>query len=117
MKSKDDDESQPRQHRVVQQGLSHSAAAPKSSTACRPVSIALPPSPASTRPLAPTATCGLSIFADDHPLLETEVAGDQPPQPIDVQIAGAKRLKIVVDYGQNLDTGDWLNLCDAKIVK
>jgi hypothetical protein len=59
----------------------------------------------------------LSIFADDHPLLETEIAGDQPPQPIDVEITGAKRLKLVVDFGQNLDTGDWLNLCDAKIVK
>jgi hypothetical protein len=59
----------------------------------------------------------LSIFADDHSLLETEVAGDQPSQPIDVEITGAKRLKLVVDFGQNLDTGDWLNLCDAKIVK
>ena len=59
----------------------------------------------------------LAIFADDHPLLETEIAGDQPPQPIDVEISGAKRLKILVDFGQNLDSGDWLNLCDAKIVK
>ena len=59
----------------------------------------------------------LSIFGDDRPLLETEIAGDQPPQPIQLDIAGVKRLKIVVDYGQNLDTGDWLNLCDARIVK
>jgi hypothetical protein len=59
----------------------------------------------------------LAILADDRPLLETEVAGDQPPQPIDVDIAGAKRLKILVEFGQNLDSGDWLNLCDAKIVK
>lgn len=59
----------------------------------------------------------LSILADDRPLLETEIAGGQPPQPIDVQIAGAKKLKILVDFGQNLDTGDWLNLCDPKIVK
>ena len=59
----------------------------------------------------------LSIFADDRPLLETEVAGSGPSQPIDVEITGAKRLKILVDFGQNLDAGDWLNLCDAKIVK
>jgi hypothetical protein len=59
----------------------------------------------------------LAILADDHPLLETEIAGDQPPQPIDVEISGVKRLKILVDFGQNLDSGDWLNLCDAKIVK
>lgn len=59
----------------------------------------------------------LAVFADDRPLLETAVTGSQPPVPIDVQIGGAKRLKIVVDYGENLDTGDWLNLCDAKLVK
>ncbi len=67
-----------------------------------------------------TATNGavkLAIFADDRPLIETAVTGSQPPVPIDVQISGAKRLKIVVDYGDNLDTGDWLNLCDAKLVK
>jgi hypothetical protein len=59
----------------------------------------------------------LAIFADDRPLLETDVAGDQPPQAVDVEITGAKRLRILVDFGQNQDTGDWLNLCDAKIVK
>lgn len=59
----------------------------------------------------------LSILADDRPLLQTEVAGGQAPQPIDLQIAGAKRLRLLVDFGRNLDTGDWLNLCDAKIVK
>jgi hypothetical protein len=59
----------------------------------------------------------LAIFADGQPLLETEIAGNQPAQPIDVEIAGVKRLKILVDFGQNLDTGDWVNLCDAKIVK
>ena len=59
----------------------------------------------------------LSVFADDHALLETEITGSDAPQPIDVQIDGAKLLRIFVDYGHNQDTGDWLNLCDAKIVK
>jgi hypothetical protein len=57
------------------------------------------------------------ISGDDQSLLDVEIAGDEPPQPIDVDITGVKQLKIVVDYGQNLDTGDWLNLCDARIVK
>jgi len=35
----------------------------------------------------------------------------------ELDVAGVNRLKIVVDYGQNLDTGDWLNLCNARIVK
>src|SRR4029079_3706883 len=59
----------------------------------------------------------LAIFGDDRALVETEVTGDQPPQPIHLDIANVKRIKIVVDYGQNLDTGDWLNLCDARIAK
>jgi hypothetical protein len=67
-----------------------------------------------------TASAGnvrLSVLGDDRVLIETEVTGDQPPQPIQIDISNVKRLKIVVDYGQNLDTGDWLNLCDARIAK
>jgi hypothetical protein len=67
-----------------------------------------------------TTTAGhvrLSIFGDDRALLETEVTGDQPPHPIQLDISNVKRLKILVDFGQNLDTGDWLNLCDARIAK
>ncbi len=59
----------------------------------------------------------LTISGDDRKLLDTEIAGDQPPHPIQLEIANIKRLKIVVDYGQNLDSGDWLNLCEARIVK
>jgi len=67
-----------------------------------------------------TSTTGnlrLTISGDDRPLLETEVTGDQPPQPIQLDIANVRRLRIVVDYGRNQDTGDWLNLCDARIAK
>jgi hypothetical protein len=66
---------------------------------------------------ASTGNVQLTILADDRSLLATEVAGGQSPLPIDVAISNAKRLKIIVDFGQNLDTGDWLNLCDAKILK
>lgn len=59
----------------------------------------------------------VAIFGDDRVLVETEVSGDQPPQPIQLDIANVKRLKIVVDYAHNLDTGDWLNVCDARIAK
>lgn len=59
----------------------------------------------------------LEILGDDRPLLETDVAGNDAPRAIDLDIAGVKRLKIVVDFGNNLDTGDWLNLCDLRIVK
>jgi hypothetical protein len=36
---------------------------------------------------------------------------------IDVDIKDVQRLDISVDFGQNLDRGDVLNICDAKIVK
>jgi hypothetical protein len=64
-----------------------------------------------------TGNVRLAIFGDDRVLVETEVSGDQPPQPIQLDIANVKRLKIVVDYAHNIDTGDWLNLCDARIAK
>lgn len=44
------------------------------------------------------------------------VRGGQPPTPIDVEIAGAKRLRLVVDYadrGDELDYADWL---EARVV-
>ncbi len=59
----------------------------------------------------------LTVLGDDRALLERPVAGNDAPLPIEVDVAGVKQLKIVVDYGKNLDTGDWLNLCNARIVK
>jgi hypothetical protein len=59
----------------------------------------------------------LEIFGDDRPLLQADIVGNEPPHVIDLRIDNVKRLKIIVDYGHNLDTGDWLNLCDARIVK
>lgn len=59
----------------------------------------------------------LIISGDDRRLLETELTGAQSPQVLELDIKGVKRLRIVVDYGQNLDTGDWVNLCDLRMVK
>jgi hypothetical protein len=59
----------------------------------------------------------LEIYGDDRLLWEDDIAGHEPTRSIELDISGVKRLKIVVDYGRNLDTGDWLNLCDARIVK
>jgi hypothetical protein len=59
----------------------------------------------------------LEIYGDERLLAEDDIAGLEPPRSIEIDISGVKRLKILVDYGRNLDTGDWLNLCDAKILK
>jgi hypothetical protein len=64
-----------------------------------------------------TGSVRLVISGDDRVLVESEIVGNQKPQPIQLDIADIKRLKILVDYGKNLDTGDWLNLCDARLVK
>jgi hypothetical protein len=64
-----------------------------------------------------TGDLQLLIHGDDRSLLTADVEGGQAPREIKLDIAGVKRLKIVVDFGQNLDTGDWLNLCEARLIK
>ena len=59
----------------------------------------------------------LTILGDDRELLSKDIAGNEPPLPIDVDITNARRITILVDYGRNLDSGDWLILGDARIVK
>jgi hypothetical protein len=59
----------------------------------------------------------LTIYGDDRLLVESALSGSDAPLPIELDVADVKRLRIVVDYGQNLDTGDWLNLCNARLVK
>ena len=59
----------------------------------------------------------LSIYGDNRLLWEHPVAGGDAPLAIDLDVKEVRRLKLVVDYGENLDTGDWLNLCNARIVK
>jgi NPCBM/NEW2 domain len=59
----------------------------------------------------------LKVLGDDQPLFDEELAGTEPPRELNVEIDGVKRLKLIVDYGDNLDTGDWLNMCDLRISK
>ena len=59
----------------------------------------------------------LSIFGDERPLFETEIAGRQPPVEIDLDIRDVRRVKIVVDYGADSDIGDHLDLAEARVTK
>jgi len=59
----------------------------------------------------------LVITGDGRVLLETTVAGKDPPKPVDLDIQGVRRLGILVDFGEDLDVGDHLNLCNARIIK
>lgn len=59
----------------------------------------------------------LVIQGDDRELLRTTVAGGQAPIPIELDVAGVERLKIVVDFGDDLDVADHLDLCEAKVLQ
>lgn len=59
----------------------------------------------------------LEIRDDERVIWRGEISGRSAPQEIDVPIGDARRLKIVVDYGRNLDFGDRLHLADARFVK
>jgi hypothetical protein len=59
----------------------------------------------------------LEIRGDDRILWEGVVDGRQPPVNIDVQLEAARRLQLVVDYGENLDYGDRLHLIEARFTK
>ena len=59
----------------------------------------------------------LTIEIDGELAFSERITGDQPPKEIDIDITGKQRLKIVVDYGENLDLGDLLHLVEARLVK
>jgi hypothetical protein len=66
---------------------------------------------------SPSGNVQFKIYGDDEALFEADIAGDEPPREIELEIAGIRRLKLVVDFGKNLATGDWLNVCNARLVK
>jgi hypothetical protein len=74
-----------------------------------------------TAGIDPLASSGahveLIITADDEPRLMCEITKEDNPISIDVDVAGARRLRILVDFGQNLDIGDRLHLGDARLTK
>ncbi len=59
----------------------------------------------------------LEIRADGKMLWEGPVNGLEPPVPIDLELKGARRLQLLVDYGENLDYGDRLHLVEACVTK
>jgi hypothetical protein len=64
-----------------------------------------------------TGSVRLAIKGDGKVLWESEVRGTEPPHKLELPVDGVKRLEILVDYGENLDVGDWLDLGDAHVTK
>lgn len=59
----------------------------------------------------------LVISADNRTLFEETIDGGQEPVELSLDVTGVRRLTILVDYGEGLDIGDFLNLCNARITK
>jgi hypothetical protein len=57
------------------------------------------------------------VLGDGKELFSQTVSGREKAIPLDVDISNVRKLTIVVDYGEDLDVGDYLDICEARIVK
>ncbi len=67
--------------------------------------------------VAPNGHVRLVIRADDRTLFDEAISGSDAPKSLDLDISNAKRLVILVDFGEKLDVGDHLVLALARISK
>jgi hypothetical protein len=67
--------------------------------------------------VAPLGNVHVVISGDGKTLLESDVRGSDPPQNLDLDVAGVRDLEILVDFGGDLDIADHLDLADAKVIK
>ena len=65
----------------------------------------------------PHGNVRLVIRGDDRVLLDKTIRGTDPPEPIDLDISGVRRLTILADFGETLDVSDHLDLCEARVIK
>lgn len=66
---------------------------------------------------AVTSSVLFTVFGDDRVLWEGEVLATDPPIDLDLEITGVRRLKLTVDFGDDLDIADFLDLADARFTK
>ncbi len=59
----------------------------------------------------------LEIHGDGKMLWEGAVRGTDHAQPLDVSVAGVRRLEILTDFGGDFDAGDVIDLADAKVTR
>jgi hypothetical protein len=65
----------------------------------------------------PQGNVRLVVRGDEKTLLEATVAGTEAAKPLSLDVAGVRRLSILVDFGDDLDVAGYLDLGDAKLVK
>jgi len=59
----------------------------------------------------------LTISGDGRKLYNGKLTGRDKPVDLDLDVADVKKLEIVVDFADGIDAGNYLDLCDARIVK
>ncbi|MFO0904115.1 MAG: NPCBM/NEW2 domain-containing protein [Pirellulales bacterium] len=59
----------------------------------------------------------VSIVGDGKSLFEATITGKDAPQDIALDLSGVRRLAILVDFGANEGTGDWLVFGNARMTK
>ena len=57
------------------------------------------------------------ISGDGKRLLESDVRGADEPRLIDLDVSGVRDFEILVDFGEDLDIADHLDLADARFLK
>jgi hypothetical protein len=64
------------------------------------------------------ANLTLVVTGNDRTLLTRAIKGTDPPFELELDISNVRRLKILVDFGEDRsDAGDLLYLCNARLVK
>ena len=66
---------------------------------------------------SPRGNVRLQIRADGRLLCDEPIRGGDQPKPLDLDVSGARRLAILVDYGEGGDLSDYLNLCEARVTQ
>jgi len=59
----------------------------------------------------------LVINGDGKPLFDSIIKGTDAPRNLDLDVTGVRDLEIVVDFGNNVDIADHLDLAGAKVIK
>jgi hypothetical protein len=59
----------------------------------------------------------LIVVGDEKRLFESDLVRGEPAKSLRIDLAGVNRLTILVDFGRDLDVGDFVNLGDARLLK
>jgi hypothetical protein len=59
----------------------------------------------------------LIVRGDGRLLLDTALAGTEPPRPLSLDLSGIRRLLILADYGDDSDVSGHLDLGDARLIR